>query len=206
VGIQIRSQGPKVSFWGKNLKILNPTLFANVSRRSGNPLEGHMTLYANQLDPDLLEQLVESLPLLAKMPPPGSVEEHNVMNKALLDDATRLAKVIADKDAAIARLEEYNSVRGLLPSDENVRLLTAQLDATEWSSAGVDAAVKALTGRLEYYKAPPPPQPKPLSDGSQPLPLGTTPQRHHTIAQLRDLDQRERAGRRRQAGTFASKF
>jgi hypothetical protein len=206
MGVQIRSTrstGPKVSFWGRNLKLLSPMLFADVRNQSGNSLDGYVTIYINSLDPDTRDQLMESLVLMGKMPQPGSMEEHELMNKTLIDDAARKGKIVADRQAAIDRLEQYNSVRGLLPSDHNVKLLTAQLDATEWSSAGVDAAVKALTGRLEYKPAPPQPV---LSNGEPQLPLGTTPTRHHSIAQLRDLDARERAARKPIAGTFSTKF
>lgn len=41
----------------------------------------------------------------------------------------------------------------------------------------------------------PPPPPVLLADGSEQLPLGTTPRTSHSIAQLKDLDRREREAR-----------
>ena len=116
----IYNPGPKVTFWGQNLKLLNPVLFANVSKQSGDPLEGRVTLYVNKLDDDIKEQLMESLVLLGKMPAPGSMEEHNAMTEAIMDGAVREAeaknKAKAIQEAAVARLDEYQRTQGLQPT------------------------------------------------------------------------------------------
>jgi hypothetical protein len=216
-------RGPKVTFYGQNLKILNPVLYAEVRKQSEDPLEGRATIFTNKLDPDIREQLMEALVLLNKMPAPGSVEENDAMNKVILDKATRQAKLVADKNAAIARLDEYGRVRGLLPSDKNVREITHFIETSSyipenerglWTPKAIDLAVSALSrlnhlefGKVETAPAPPPVQEPTITlpDGSKQLPLGTTPARHHSIAQLRDLDARERAARGR-GGWHGAKF
>jgi hypothetical protein len=198
MGIQVRSTGPKVTFWGQNLKILNPTLFANVSKQSGNSLDGHVTIFTNTLDPDIREQLMESLVLLGKMPAPGSMAEHEAMNKAIMDDVDRQGKVIADKNAAIARLDEYEKIQGLVPSDQNTQLITQYIEQHlrgYWSVATVDEAVRYYTrhGRLQFQKNAPPATPAApaetlvkLSDGSLQLPLDKPVPRNATVTQAKD--------------------
>lgn len=118
----------------------------------------------------------------------------------------------------------YGRVRGLLPSDQNIREITNFIDTSSyipenerglWNVKNVDLAINALSrlGFLEFGKlatpaAAPPPVQEPaitLADRSKQLPLGTTPARHHSIAQLRDLDARERAVRGR-GGWHGAKF
>jgi hypothetical protein len=212
-------QGPKVTFNGTNLRLLNPSLFANVSKLTGDPLQGRVTIPLNKLDPDLRDQLLEAIPLLAKMPEPGSIEEHNARNKAILDETARNAEIAAQqkalKDSGDEQLQIYRAA-GLADTERNSRLLTEHIRGNSgiYCAVTVRAAVEGCRQNLDWVKVAPPaaapaPAPEPtitLSDGSNQLPLGTIPQRHHTIAQLRDLDARERAARGRQQGTFSSKF
>jgi hypothetical protein len=84
------------------------------------------------------------------------------------------------------------------------------------SVANIDAAISILgpkgTNLLTWRKpAPTPPAqeatetPDTCKDGKPQLPLGTQPQRHHSIEQLRDLDRRERAARGR-SGWHGARF
>jgi hypothetical protein len=96
-----RGSGPKVTFCGRNLKLLSPALHANVGKQAGgNPLpDGLVTIFTDRLDPDIRESLAEALVLMSKMPAPGSMEEHNAVEKATLDSAVRAAKVQAQWQA-----------------------------------------------------------------------------------------------------------
>ena len=71
-------------------------------------------------------------------------------------------------------------------------------------NTAIDCLGPRGTNVLTWRKpSPTPPAPKPTEtpdtckDGKPQLPLGTQPQRHHSIEQLRDLDRRERAARGR---------
>ena len=201
---------PKVTFWGQNLKLLNPVLFANVSKQSGDPLEGRVTLYVNKLDDDIKEQLMESLVLLGKMPAPGSMEEHNAMTEAIMDGAVREAeaknKAKAIQEAAVARLDEYQRTQGLQPTESNTNQITAYIQnylRGYWSVATVDEAVRYLTrhGKLTFQKNAPvavvPAAPTEtlvrLSDGSMQLPLDKPIPKSASVEQCRDFLARVRA-------------
>ena len=85
-----------------------------------------------------------------------------------------------NRDAVIAYLSEHNQ----LPS-----------------VATIQAALMALHETLE----------KPevlgtLPDGTQQLPIDTVPNKHHSVAQLRDLSARRKEGRVRPTGWRGSKF
>jgi hypothetical protein len=209
MAIQIRSAGPKVTFWGQNLKLLNPTLFANVRNQSGDPLEGHVTIYTNKLDPDIREQLMESLVLLGKMPAPGSLAEHEAMNKAILDDATRRqaeeAQRKALEDSGHAQLAAYKKV-GLLDTKRNAEIIRdaiARHDRGIFCSISVRNAVEAERSNLSWGKveapapvAAPPAPAEPqvrLSDGSMSLPLDKPVPKSASVEQARDWLARTRA-------------
>ena len=202
--------GPKVTFWGQNLKLLNPVLFANVSKQSGDPLQGRVTLYTDKLDPDICEQLMESLPLLGKMPAPGSMEEHEAMNKAIMDEAARNAEAEAKRKAAEdgghAQLAAYKKV-GLLDTKRNADIILdaiSRRDKGIFCSTSVRNAVEAERSNLSWGKveAPAPVVTAPaapvetlgtLPDGSRQLSLTAPVPRSATVAQAKDWLARTRA-------------
>jgi hypothetical protein len=216
--------GPKVNFYGRNLKLLNPALFANVSKQSGDPLEGYVTLRTNSLDPDIREQLMESLVLMGKMPAPGSMEEHEAMNRALIDEGARKGeaenKAKAIQAAVVARLDTYQREEGLQPSDANVAAITAYIQnylRGQWRVETVNEAVRYLTrhGKLTYQKTPvvtAPAEPTEvlvtLSDGSKQLPLDKPVPRSATVAQAKDYlaRAREKNPYHRTGSSFGAKF
>ena len=154
--------------------------------------------------------------------PDDAMDQNEIYNKAVMNNAARQSKAIAEKNAAVARLEQYQREQGLVPSDKNIREITNFIESSfslpqelrgRWTVCAVDFAVNHLSkeGRLEFRKsetaAPVVEQPAAviLSDGSRQLPLGTIPSSRHSVVQLRDLDQRERAARGR-GGWHGAKF
>jgi hypothetical protein len=97
-----------------------------------------------------------------------------VINKADMNNAARQSAKIAEKNAAIARLDQFQR-EGLVPSDKNVREITNFIDTSfslpenlrgRWTVQTVDLAVQYLgrEGHLEFRKPEPaqpvaPPQP-----------------------------------------------
>jgi hypothetical protein len=132
------------------------------------------------------------------------------------EQVRQLADTQRDKQAAIARLDEYERARGLIASDKNIAAITDFIQNSDelkgskgrWSVATVDVAVAFLgprgTNVLEFVTpkalqsstpSSTPLPPEYLPNGEERLPLGTVPQRHHSVAQLKDLDARQRATR-----------
>ena len=203
--------GPKVTFWGQNLKLLNPVLFANVRKQSGDPLQGR----DNPLTPTssiltLSEQLIESLPLLGKMPAPGSMEEHEAMNKAIMDEAARNAEARsqaqAAEDGGHAQLAAYKKV-GLLDTKRNADIILdaiSRRDKGIFCSTSVRNAVEAESSNYQWGKveAPAPVVTAPAApvetlgafpDGSRQLSLTAPVPRSATVAQAKDWLARTRA-------------
>jgi hypothetical protein len=208
------------SFYPKNLRVLNPTLFANVAKVF--PFEdvtALATIDLMRLDEDIRTDLASVLPLLGKMPAPGSVEENTAFNNAQIDIARRNAEEEAKRqaleDSGHAQINAYRKV-GLQDTPRNAEIIRTAIENRGrgiFCSTSVRNAVEAERSNLEWGKpvsaAPvaPPPQPVELLPSGEPrLPLGTIPARHHSIAQLRDLDARQRASRSRHAGTFGARF
>lgn len=148
---------------------------------------------------------------------PGSMEENEAMNKVIMDEAVREAEVKARKkalqDSGDEQLRFYQAA-GLADTERNSTLISEHIrrNSGVYCAATVKSAVENCRPNLNWVKVAPPvvaaPAPPPaatLSDGSKQLPLGTTPARHHSIAQLRDLDGRERAAHGR-GGWHGAKF
>jgi hypothetical protein len=176
------------------------------------------TIDLARLDQDIREDLASALPLLGKMPAPGSVEENAAFNKAQLDIATReaaeAAKRKAVEDSGHAQLALYQKA-GLVDNRRNADLISDHISKNSgvFCAATVHAAVEGCKANLNWEPVAPPAAPQPaaqpvelLPNREHRLPLGTTPARHHSIAQLRDLDARQRASRSRHAGTFGARF
>ena len=126
------------------------------------------------------------------------------------------AQRVKNQEEGQAQLDAYRAA-GLLDTPENAKLITDWIEQNAkgiFAGASVRSAIEFQRAQLRWKKqepvAPAPSTPKePLvnpPDGSIRLPLGTSPARHHTIVQLRDLDQRERAARGREKGTFGSRL
>jgi hypothetical protein len=124
-------------------------------------------------------------------------------------------KGIEDRNAAIARLGEWEK-RGLLNTEANADainnfILTSdelQTAKGKFTPETIDVALAFLgpKGRNVLQWASPksvtPPQPETptevlgtCSDGLAELPLRAVPQRHHSVAQLKNLDKRQREAR-----------
>jgi hypothetical protein len=210
-------------FYLENLRYLDVDLANRVAglvekQEDGS---GRVRIDASILDETTKAEFLNSLPLLGRMKAPTNLmAQHQLYQKAVDADIAEQGRRIKEKNAAIARLEQYGA-QGLLPSDKNVREITNYIDTRlpeklrgRWTVQTVEVAVGYLTqeGQLEYKKPEPVAAPTPatptvtLSDGTPQLQLGTTPARHHSILQLRDLDQRERTARGRAQGTFGSRF
>jgi hypothetical protein len=212
--------GPKVTFYGQNLKLLNPTLFLNVAKLSGDPLEGRATIPLNSLDPDIKEQLLEALPLLGKMPAPGSIQEKDAMNRARIDEATRIAEIAAKekalKDSGDEQLRIYRAA-GLADTERNSRWIREYLEENAngvYCAVTVRTAVENQRANLDWIKVPvvaaaaPAQEPVTLlSNGEAQLPLNATQSamRRASVTQLRDLARRRGEGQSR-PHAIASKF
>jgi len=125
-----------------------------------------------------------------------------------------------DQKEGVARLVEYTKLDGGLEDTRaNSDFIRKWLDKNVRgyiSAANIDVCIQCLgpkgTNVLTWRKpAPTPPAPEPTEtpdtckDSKAQLPLGTQPQRHQSIEQLRDLDRRERAARGR-GGWHGVKF
>lgn len=210
-----------VTFWGRNLRVLNEDLFQRVATQSGNPLDGHVKLDVNLLDETTKAELMAALPLMGKMAAPGSMREHEERNKAIQDETARLGQIAARqkalKDSGDQQLAAYQKQQGLLDSKKNADILREAIlrrDRGVFCATSVRNQVEAERANLEWGKvAPPAAAPAPaveptitLSDGSKQLPLGTVPNRSHTITQLKDLDARQRAAKSKHPGVFGTRF
>jgi hypothetical protein len=203
-----------VKFYGANLKILNRELFNRVVNQTSDSLTGYVAIDINKLDEETRGELAAALPLMGKMVPPGSMEENEQYNRAVMDVATRKARQEAQIAEGDAMVQAYVK-QGLIVNDRNKALLTEHIQKNSgiFCAASVRAAVEGERANLQWNKVEKPATPQQpaeplvtLSDGSKQLPLNTTPAKHHTIAQLRDLDARQCARRSRHAGTFGARF
>jgi hypothetical protein len=124
----------------------------------------------------------------------------------------------ADAAAGAQRLREYQA-GGLEDTSSNARLIDdfirAKTKGSYLSREIIDVCISTLgpkgTRQLTFRKPAPPPAPPAepaaelLPNGEPRLPLGTQPSKEHSVAQLRDLDQRTRKPRRLLGG-FTSRF
>jgi len=135
-------------------------------------------------------------------PPPAPVEK-----KKPEEDDSELRERAVDEAEGLLRVEHYVKL-GLIDTPENGKLLLDFVNSTargRWSASVVDKAIQSLGNKLTWKPkvvetppappAPATPQPAPvevLPNGEPRLPLGTAPTHKHSVAQLRDLDQRTR--------------
>jgi hypothetical protein len=222
MGIQVRSAKPNTKFHSGILRKLFPRLADRLKAELADSWQEDSWVFINiHALPMLVEkELREALPECAKVPnpdvppapPDDSMQKHAEYEKKIAADIAAQGKVIAEKNAAIARLDEHSRVNNLQPSDENIRLIKDFIDNSpklpehfrgRWTVQTVDLAVSFLKDKLEYGKAEPvapvvaPPELTILSDGSKQLPLNTVPAHHHTVVQLRDLSKRRGEGQSR---------
>jgi hypothetical protein len=212
-----RPSGYSVKFWAKNLKVLNPDLHARTADKMTELEDGRVLIELNTLDQSTRDELLGALPLLSKMLPPDSMAEHEAMNKVIIDEGIRKGKVNQDREAGMARLLDWAKTGLLEDTRPNSDAITTWLQENVKgyiSVANIDAAISilgprgtnVLTWRKPEAVAPAEPAAT-LSDGTQQLPLGTIPNGRHSVAQLRDLDQRTRAAKGRTGGvTFGARF
>ncbi len=195
----------KIRFDISELKSTSPELYRRFSEDVGARYEnGAWTIDLDSpfpLSPRIAEE-IRFWQQAQTLPPPKHEEGPEVLRIDPNEAVNR--KTIADGEAALARLREYVA-QGLEDSQENAAAIEEWVKQNVrgyWSAAGVDASVSNLGPRgsnvLRWkQKTRPTPAPKPevvkLSDGSDPLPLGTSPSHQHTLAQLKDLDARTRA-------------
>jgi hypothetical protein len=193
------------------LQAIDPDLHDALATNYNIPADGNIKgARLPQAIADRLERLLDQIE--RKRLNDEAKKERDDFNQRMKDNAQKER----DRLAAIARLDEYSRVRGLLSSDHNIKVITDFIaDAPElktlrgrWTAQTIDIAVSFLgpkgTDELEW--APPqivapshqPPQTETLgkcSDGLSQLPLNTVPARYHSVAQLKDLDTRQRAAR-----------
>jgi hypothetical protein len=126
------------------------------------------------------------------------------------------AQIIRDRNAAIARLDWYEKERGLVNNQHNADAINDWImNAEELKGAKgcfnpqtIDIAISFLGKKgsnVLQWQVPKPATPPPpaapagvlgtCSDGLPELPLNTIPARHHSVAQLKNLDQRQRKAR-----------
>jgi hypothetical protein len=129
------------------------------------------------------------------------VEEERVKaEQEASEKAEKDAKRVKDVAEFRARMVEYIKI-GLEPTAQNEKIIIDWLSKNTKgyvSQMNADAAVHALSSQLSWKKAAEPaPVEEPvveyLPNGEERLPLDITPSKEHSIAQLRDLDQRQRA-------------
>jgi hypothetical protein len=217
MGIHIRVDNTR--FHMTVLRKLFPAVAAKVQREMGNklPNDGWVKMNVYVLPQIVKDELIAALvecgkqdfDQLAKLAPPAppddSMEKHQEYTKKVEADIAAQGKVIAEKNAAIARLDEYSRVRGLLPSDNNIKRITEFIDNSpklpenfrgRWTVQIIDLAVKFLTheGVLEFGKKEVAPVATPapaetlgtLPDGSRQLPLALPCPTSATLAQAKD--------------------
>jgi hypothetical protein len=183
---------------------------------------------STQLTTNQIEQLEAFLTREAQAQERAESDAELARLKALeaaeIEVNTREAKVKADAQAAIARLNQYEVEQGLLSSDKNVAAIRNFIETSEtlgtlkghWTPATVDNAIAYLSrdGRLEFAKkeaskpvAPPLPV-NLLPNGEPELPLNADAftMKNASVTQLRDLSKRRGEGRARPTGSFAGRF
>jgi hypothetical protein len=205
----------QITFHADNLRVYNRELFDAIEAE-GQKLEGHCTVQLKPLSEEVRVAILNALPLLAKMLPPDPLRENAEYNRIQIEAGTRAAKqrkLAEEADATVAAYERM----GLQRTEKNKEQILEHIQKNSgiYCKPSVEYAVVELKrlGNLDWVDpkpATPPPAPPPeslaiLSDGSRQIPLGATPNRSHTITQLRDLDQRERAVRGR-GGWHGAKF
>ncbi len=194
----------KINF--DKLKIERPTLYAKIAKEISHEYVGEREFF-----PDVLgEEIVEELK--AWQAAPGTHEKHcpceECFNKYVSEnnrkEKGRLA-LVAQQKAAEARIMEYVA-QGLANTEAN-----REIFMTAWKTHPalkvieiptvqlVDAVIALVRDKLTWQKPTPPtpaPAPEPvviLSDGSEQLPIDAVPSSRYTVAQLQDLDARQRA-------------
>lgn len=212
-----QTEGPLVTFNAAKLAVLSPSLWKEIN--AWVPLKGKRLVATRALPLHLQESLAEALPLLAKMVEPGSVEENEAMNKAILDDATRRQAEEAQHQAVIdggnAQLAAYQKV-GLADTERNAKIIQdaiARRDKGVFCSVSVRNAVEAERSNLEWVKVaatpaatPVPPAPVDLLPNGEPvLPLDADAyqMRKASTEQLRDLSRRRGEGQSRHGWSSA---
>ena len=143
-------------------------------------------------------------------------------NRRIQEDVQKQSKQIEQRNAAIARLQQYEREQGLLNTQVNQEIINKFLveapELAEWRRKGsilspeiIDAAIKWLRPKLQWKQAEPPkpaaPEKVPLADGTEQLPLGIAPSYKHSKVQLADLASREaQAKSRNRHGWHGAKF
>ncbi len=228
MGIHIRSARPRpllARIQGKNLRYLDSKLADRVEAQHGESIAGWVQIDLNKLDEETRNELLSIAPTLGKMKDPDdAMAQHEIINKADMNNAARQSAKITEKNAAIARLDQFQREQGLVPSDKNVREISNFIDTSfslpenlrgRWTVQTVDLAVQYLgrDGRLEFHKPEPaqpatPPQPQvTLSDGSKQLPLDKPVPSNATKEQARDYLARVRKQQPFvRNGSFGSRF
>lgn len=221
MGIQIRSASKfMVTFYGRNLKLLNPDLFQRVATQSGDALDGHVSIDANKLDAETKEQLMAAMVLMGKMPAPGSMSENEAFNQAQLEAGKRDAAVnlqrMTNEREGQAQLRAYYAA-GLEDCKENADLITNWITENAkgiFAKASVIGAVENQRGRLRWKKIEPvapvaaPTEPAELlPNGEHRLRLnaGEHEMRRASVTQLRDLAKRRGEGQSR-PGAFGTRL
>lgn len=147
---------------------------------------------------------------------PGLVLSEDSEQNELWQAEQAAAKLEADKahvkkhaDECAARYFQHWVPKGLIDNQQNRSEVFAELEKREKQSGTIpsapllDIVIPFLSrqGLLQWKQPPievpttpaePPPPPVLLADGSEQLPLGTTPRSRHSVLQLRDLDKRTR--------------
>ena len=182
-----------------------------------------MSLNVGSLPYVVEQELRKALPELEKAPeyapkPDTSMQENAEYNRKVMEDVAKQGAIIKRQqeiiDSGHAQMALYQKI-GLVDNQRNSDLIAEHIrnNGGIFCAVSVRAAVESCRQNLVWKKveppteAPPPPSEQDLLPNGEPrLKLGTTPNRHHSIAQLRDLDARERKTRGRQQGTFGSKF
>jgi hypothetical protein len=219
-----RPSGYACKFYAQNLKALNPDLHQRVADKIQEVGDGRVLVELNQLDQATRNELLAALPLMGKMAPPGSMKEHEAMDKAIIDDAVREAeannKREADRAAGMARLLEWSRTGNLedtKPNSDHIANWLADNVKGYINVANIDAAISILgprgTNVLTWRTASPvvqvveKPQVELLPNGEPRLPLDASPDqmRRASTNQLRDLSHRRGEGRQR-PGAFGSRF
>jgi hypothetical protein len=155
-----------------------------------------------------LEHVVaERLELLLKLLDEEVTASYEAEQRRKQKEAERLK----DQEAAIARLEWFEKERGLVNCKANADAIFAEIAAIAKGYASqnaVDIAISRLGPKgknvlqwaqpKQVVELPPPAPSEKLgvcSDGQPQLPIHTLPSHKHSIAQLKDLDVRQKAAR-----------
>jgi hypothetical protein len=191
------------------LKEHDPDVHDTLARLYGVPADGTLSGHL----PEFLEQRIEARLQAIDDEETAKVEAVERADKEYIARQNKIAK---NRNEAVARLEFYERKRGLVNCKANAdKIIDWITNAPElqtakgvFSAATVDLAISFLGPKgknvLQWsqpksvVELPPPAPDEKLgvcSDGLQQLPISTIPARHHSVAQLKDLDKRQREAR-----------